>query len=264
MARRFSRRRKPRVVWLPNVGSTENPADTAGATPSYILFETPIALGIGNNPTIETPLVVDNPQGLAAGTIAAWDAAPLASIETFGYRLRRIVGNLIISVAPAPDGSGGVLPVPNFVIATAGLIIRRVDDTGAAVATGLESSANSVANIQDPWIWRRSWLLSPALKTIVAGTEVLIPVPGSADKVNHVQLFSNNTIYHTGPNCTGSVDQKTARNVAAEERLFLDVSLRSGDANDVLNTTVSTLLFFDYRVLASLRTGTGNRRNAVR
>lgn len=263
MARRFGRRRRPKVVWLPNTGT--NFGDTAGASPSFISFVTDITCGIGNNPTIEAPMVIDNDKKWGTGTIAAYEADSLANVQSFGYRLRRIVGNFTVSLAPARQLDGSLLVAPAAIAVTAAFIIRRVDEDGNAVASGLGSSANSLANIGDPWIWRRTWILTPYLTSIEAGTTTLFPTPpADTPLLNHIQELPSTTGFHTGQNLTSSVDQKTARIVGAEERLFMDLTFRSVDTRDVGDKFCNVFLFFDYRVLASLRTGTGNRRNAVR
>jgi len=59
------------------------------------------------------------------------------------------------------------------------------------------------------------------------------------------------------------IDQKTARTVSLEERLFLDVSVTNVDVGAEGND-FSVNVVTDLRVLGSMRSGSGNRRNSSR
>jgi len=233
------RRNKPRVVWLPPTNANSLSSDNRSGFQTFRVDVTPAApLAVG-----EIPLTIDaqsNP--LAADT-------SLADVESAGYRLRRIVGKIWVLVDQ--DAMSNVFRV----CVTAGIIIRRVDpETGLSFATqtgalAVENvSPEQIVNYGDPWAWRRSWFLGNNAS-------------GNADPLEP-NLPASNQFFAAldGPH----VDQKTARVVAAEERLFLDVCVRSIEEDDQDNIALSTLIITDLRVLASMRTSSGNRRNASR
>lgn len=237
------RRNKPRVVWLP-------PTNTFSADPSArsvwqfasANITTPI---IGQVDAIEVPIIQD---GITSSPLNP--TSSLADIEDSGYRLRRVVGKLYVFIGQTE--TGGVRPGQLFGV-TAGLIIRRIDGTtggSLAVAGGgiIQVDPADIENSMDPWIWRRSWLLAnngttnPTLINDVPAQNFGAEYPGSLE----------------GPH----IDQKTARVVGPEERLFLDVSSTCILASD--NTTTSLVIIYEMRVLGSMRTSVGNRRNASR
>jgi len=232
---------KPRVVWLPptNLNSIDNVTISSGiqAIRVDVSPANPTATG-------EIPVVIDG-----TSTDPLDPAASLSDIENNGYRLRRIVGKIWVRMDQVDDAS------TLFAIVTAGLIVRKAEQsTGQSYAelTGSDEliGPSQIRNYGDPWIWRRSWLVGNNL---------------SPNKTEQSPLFPETNEFFSaldGPH----VDQKTARLVSAEERLFLDVQVRSNHAGDAPpdEIPVSTLILTDLRVLASMRTSSGNRRNASR
>jgi len=95
----------------------------------------------------------------------AGDLPSLADFEGSAYRLRRIVGKLFIgldqTITQAPDSR------PKNALIGAGFIILKVDEnTGAPI----NPTANSYSpldnnNLRDPWIWRRTWMLTNDFRT---------------------------------------------------------------------------------------------------
>lgn len=237
------RRNRPKVVWLPN-DNTDSIAPSNTSTWAARVFNHDLST-IGAVSVTELGIVQDgkNDQPLQSGN-------SLADIESVGYRLRRIVGKLYIFIAHSTSPGGqAVCGV------TAGFIIRRTDQLtsnslaieNAVAAQTLTDPAN-IGNIMDPWIWRRSWLLgqnnanTPTVFGDVPDQNFGAQYPGALE----------------GPH----IDQKTARIIGPEERLFLDISvttlLNGGDAVSPI------VVFTDLRVLASMRANVGNRRNASR
>jgi len=237
------KRRSPRVVWLPQTN-----ANSLGVplTSAYQIFAVDISGPIGSFAVGEIPLTID-----AQSDPLALDTS-LADVENSGYRLRRIVGKIWCRYDQVDDSI-----IPRQLVVTAGIIVRRSDDqTGASLALLSGNprflSPGEIENAGDPWIWRRSWILGQQ-----------IPPQGSLIGPQPQDNYSG-----LGP-CSGSldgphVDQKTARLVGPEERLFLDVSATvvvvGVDQEAVGSVTVIT----DLRCLASMRTSAGNRRNASR
>jgi len=234
-------RRKPRVVWLPPAGSAGDP-DPPFDTTGWFINGTQLSVS-GAQPTgsIELPLTIDAP--------ATGDQASLSDIENSGYRLRRVVGKLFV-LGDTLDQESGITVIG----ITAGIIVRKVDQFGVSTASqvGLNNSNTSPSeqeNFGDPWIWRRSWIIAN---------------PGFFTTTPEAPLPWNNVM--TGSAVDGPhIDQKTARIVGSEERLFLDISataLIGADGLSELENT--TFIAGEIRILASMRTSLGNRRNASR
>lgn len=235
-------RKQPRVVWLPtndNKPAEELEGTTWNSVPNLtVTGAEPIV-------NVEQGIVLDVPRDPTTES--------LADVESSGYRLRRIVGKIFVYADTLDDASG-----IQAVGVTAGLIVRRVDSLGISLASQVGLGQNSCnpslhENEMDPWIWRRSWvLLNPVLFTASAGPELDI-----AATWNNSQFGSA----MDGPH----VDQKTARVVGPEERLFLDVSVTALiGADGVSEIPNDTLCFYEFRILGSMRTSSGNRRNASR
>lgn len=257
MARRFGRRRKPRVVWLPPVGTQVNSALQPGQQYSGGYTTGQLLLGANHNPTISFPLVTDSPDPtMGGGTLIAWQGQSLTEAQELGYRLRRIVGKVHVGLQAI---QGQVPTRSGFCSITAGFIIRRVADNGNALATADEVSTQAIQNLTDPWIWRRNWLISTGFID-----------PGGGDPPQNIfALMPRNNVLGFGAGAVDAahVDQKTARVVGPEERLFLDVSFTTGlqlEGQDEAEETVGVAIHYDLRVLATLRQNAGNRRNASR
>lgn len=257
--RRF-RRRRPRVVWLPNTGTQ---FITPGATP-LPFGENPSGLEFivtltENNPlTVETPMVTDQPiveeltaEGVA--TVADYQKRGLNETEQKAYRLRRIVGELFVGVSGVLVETNGSLPA---VMVCCGIIVRRVSpDTGGSVAIATEQDVNTLQNNADPWIWRRNWILGGGtFGQFSAGTETEV----------YNSFPQNNANYGTnGP----KVDAKTNRVISEDERLIFNLTAWTLPYNQTgfSIAKVPTLCCnFEYRALGSVFTQAGNRRNAVR
>lgn len=252
------RRRKPRVVWLPN---TE--ANGFGSTDTIYSASTITIPGTGgggtmdsgDSGTLEFPLVQDGIQNDPLGANSS-----LADIEDTGYRLRRIVGKIYIFHSTAGNA-------PQFTFVTAGLIIRRTNpSTGGSLA--VQASATQpfsqvapgfTTNQMDPWIWRRTWLLGNRPPGFSANA--LTDTQARAD-LDAAPARNFGDAYPGGIAEGPHVDQKTARIVGPEERLFLDVSATVFTASAATSLTLGCA--FELRVLASMRNSVGNRRNASR
>jgi len=248
MARRFAGRRKPRVVWLPTFGV--NSYGESGIESNATGIEYNVNLGTNG-------IIVFDAAGLT------WDGSESSTFaQDFGddsftlndfvdgqsYRLRRIVGKFWCSA----DTQGVATNVTAVEVAF-GFIIARTAASGA-IQTDF-SYVNPLAqdSAEDPWIWRRSWLISPELASA--------QLPNSAFGV----LPNNNIAYGSvadGPH----IDQKTARVISRDERLVgvmaAQVKYTKGDLAPTGNVRVAGYL--DYRLLASMRKNIGNRHNTSR
>lgn len=260
------RRRKPRVVWLPQTNANSIGGGTEENTTVFQLksITVPATSVTGASVTDEIPLVLD------AQVSFADTGASLSDIENSGYRLRRIVGKIWAQVAQTDPGGdeANLSKGPVSVIVTAGLIVRRTrTSTGASLAAALgQISPATIENTGDPWIWRRSWILG---NNFINGNYADLTEGGSTfARVTQDPYPPNNWITGWGGNADGPhVDQKTARIVSSEERLFLSLSttvLQESGNPPSDNVGITTAFITDLRVLGSLRTTSGNRRNASR
>lgn len=193
-------------------------------------------------------MVKDEPQGVAATT------TDLSDLEGSAYRLRRIVGKIFVQ--PAQVAGIAATDATTWIV-TAGFIILRVTGSGAILSGASNTYDPQILdNIRDPWIWRRSWMLSNQ-----AGINALNVATPDTKQV----IFPSSNIngYGGGVLDGPHIDAKTARVVSDEERLFLVVSANTIDG-DAQNTPNQIGFFGDVRVLASMRKQSGNRRNASR
>lgn len=251
------RTRKPRVVWLPCTNSQSAATDL---TSSWSIASVPIAAADGGSgdpaSLIEVPIVQDGIQSDPLGANSS-----LADIENSGYRLRRIVGKLYVFIAQTQDAFA-----EDLWGVTAGFMVRKVDPaTGGSLATAASATTNfdlidpsNIRNNGDPWIWQRSWMLS----NYFTGLPLTPARDDTLAFMFHSGAGANYGRHYPGGNAEGPhVDQKTARIVGPEERLFLNVA-----AQPIITDGIDTslVIIYNFRVLASMRSNIGNRRNATR
>lgn len=241
------RRRKPRVVWLPPDSNNRlgaNPAASglqAGAFDFFLDILGPGSVA-GDNVTGYVAVNSDIPP--PEFQFSGLNAVSLSDIESSGYRLRRVVGKIYVSLF---QGLTAIGDIPQVLI-TVGLIVLRCDPSGAplSAATPGSYSPAMINSWMDPWIWRRSWMMTNFVEAAGIGLpafpETNCNEPGSLD----------------GPH----IDAKTARRIGPEERLFLVANAMVAKAGDGGNAHVS--ITGELRCVASLLTSTGNRRNASR
>jgi len=244
------RKRKPAVVWLPqDINNRLGQAPIAASTgeQSSLIIKILTAPPLGDPPSTEEIPIVKDFGGLSNVVEAT---QTLSDLENSGYRLRRIVGKLFFAMTQSAAPALGDVTT---VVVTAAFIIRRIDPSlGTSLADpiggppGIEINVASLENQDDPFIWRRSWMLSNKL---------------DANNTDNFGLAFNG-LYGSavdGPH----VDQKTARLVGPDERLFLTVTCSGVDGN-AQTTPLAVVMVGDLRVLASMRSSVGNRRNASR
>lgn len=208
------------------------------------------AVNAGDQTTVVAPVVRDtSPNPLTA-------ANTLADIEQSGYRLRRIVGKFWCFADQLSDPNAAAV-----VVVTAGFIIlRTLDQTGLPLNTNVQDyQTSSILNTQDPWIWRRSWILT---KNSSPFNNFAAPFPQAG---GNMVTFANSNV-SVGGNADGPhIDQKTARVIGPEERLFLVVTTTAVvAATDAQAGPLLLDYVYDVRILASMRSNVGNRGNASR
>lgn len=253
------RRRKPVVKWLYNPGTAINQSGivipNADVLDNPASIELSFATTVGVPTTISAPMVVDQPssEAFSGGALSVFQENTLTLSNDLGYRLRRIVGDLFIGAVAENGQVQGDLCVPG-VLVELGFIIRRVDSDGQPAADGQDQDVGAIQNNSDPWIWRRNYVL---------GVEGAFIAPTDRPAAILANFPTNNADY--GQSRT-QIDQKTARRVGPEERLFFDLTVWNLPfaTATVWNKVPIIYCMFDYRVLASLSLTAGNRRNASR
>lgn len=232
------RRRKPAVAWLPHVAHNEQNPVVGWWDGS---FTVPAAVD-----TLSTQVFSMVPDYPAEAVRAAGALPTMADFEASAYRLRRIVGKCFVTVEQATPSQGNTQP--QVALVGAGIIVLKVEEqTGAPlVATANHYSPLDNDSTGDPWIWRRTWLLG---NDFAVASSTLTGIPRSSMDYGSV---------YDGPH----IDQKTARRIAKEERLFFILSV----VNPFTAASENGVGYFvlDYRVLASPAKVMGNRRNASR
>jgi len=256
MARRFARRRKPLVQWLPvfGTGGSENSEAAIG-------IQSEIQLATSNDETRidAVGLTFDYTDSAETAQAAGDDNRTLRDLVSgSAYRLRRIVGKIYASWY---NNSGdGIANRPDVIDYAAGFIVVRTDDNGNPSTDFEEVHPLSQDSADDPWIWRRRWFL----RTLAEGD-----TPGGVPAKTWGSGFPRSTAeYHSvadGPH----IDQKTARVVGRQERLFFVQAARTVAAFPGSTAGFSApgglVTYLDYRLLGSLFSTTpGNRRNASR
>jgi len=256
MARRFSRR-KPKVLWLPVTGndSSDVPEEenwvngptgvlVVPHTGEIIFDAVPVTFDYTDAPSTEQGTFERSLQDLTSGN---------------NYRLRRIVGKIHAGCSAQSTGN---TTYPNCEVA-AGFMVNRTDDSGNLINAGgfgNEQAASPLAQdaMQDPWIWRRRWELAPDLGPLAASVTSDGILIGQQRKG-----FPSSTAGYGSVADGPHIDQKTARVIANQERLFFWIAARVRFDNVSGQSNLITWAL-DIRILASLRTNQGNRRNASR
>lgn len=248
------RRRRPAVTWLPTIfANIGDQSVDVQDLPAQRYFSMPVAPVVGQGYTgiAFTPITFDAPAEADAEA-----STTLADFTQSGYRLRRIVGKVDVTVGSAQDIQARTLArQPAALLVGAGFIVLRTDSDG--VATSNELNLLTWGSIRDPWIWRRTWALSTGVP--VDG------IAGAAENERGLDFFPKTSLDQASSLDSAHFDTKIARLIGQEERLFFVVAA-FGLPFPQRQTYVDTVRvngLLEYRLLASPRKMT-NRRNASR
>lgn len=245
MARR-NRRRGRRFTWFPNLGqdfyaNNDDNQRIAGTTFAVQLSAptpgTPLARQI-------IPLTFDQPLNEAAMP----DTTRLSAIQGAAWFLRRIVGS--IQVARGWHNTQQVPPEHPAVLFGAALAVIPWDE----YSNTPEADVNPllVADINEPWIWRR---------TLILGAQQVSATYSTTSPVNALLSFPVNSTFHPQSRFE-MLDQKTMRVISGDERLCLIVSAAFMTPNALGSNEDTVFGYFDYRLLGALRKKT-NRGGTV-
>jgi len=255
------KRRKPRVLWLPVHGTlfdttAESDSYASGLTGSLTLDQTGATATDIQAVTFDYSDSASNEEGT--------DFRSLQDLTSGNaYRLRRIVGKIWVAAVTQNNSETEI----GLADVCCGFIINRTDDDGNPLYTFVtQTNAGPIAQdaAQDPWIWRRRWLLSPVPAAIQYGDNNFVSNLAALNTLTGFQGQFPQTTAGYGSVADGPhIDQKTARVISNQERLHFWIQGRIINASPNVNN-VDLKWYLDVRLLASLRQNLGNRRNASR
>lgn len=233
------RRKRAKYTWFPINGSSFGASEGDPYTVNSQFGEVIVPVLDITAPTTENgglsilSLVPDftvNQDNTAANTL-------LDKVQGQEYVLKRIVGKIFVS-----QRSFGVDEAWPATIVTAGIFVARaIDDSqGEVDLQDNEVDPNDVHNIEQPWIWRRSWKLGD---------------PATTDYALAGAWPTNNAGYPgvmDGPH----IDAKVARRVRREHRLWLAVSAFGVSPSGLSATGQAAIDYqIDIRLLGAMRKG---------
>lgn len=261
--RRRTSFRKRRQLWLPTYGTggTTIEGVTSGAAVGGDLDLFNDGSEAGAIDWLTTPLTFDtqiDPENAQQDTALGAFAPRLRELTAGSeWNLRRVVGKIFCGVS-ATFGTRAISP-PAIEVG-AGLIVVNCDEDGIPTTDFDQVNPLAQQSVEDPWIWERHWML---------GTYA--PSAYSASNLTPIDLGSQLPMSNVGkPAFEGPhVDQKTARHIKRDQRLFLVVATRpstlvAGDTFEANGTGITVYFRYMFRLLGNIRGTSGNRGNAAR
>lgn len=265
--RRFRRRRSTQI-WLPTYGNANDDAQTDAIIGTQGLVNVTVDGGV----TIDAfPVTFDD-------TKSAWQNQFQNGNQTLHdiatgqeWKLLRVVGKVHLSYSGLFGGTDPSFTYPYACEAAAGLIVLRTDEEGNLETDIEEHNPLAQESADDPWIWRRKWILSGAIYNKSSGTSF-----GSLSTLEKAAYFAAAAY----PSCNANygsvadgphIDQKTRRRIGREERLYWMLATRIWDpyqiwsgATQFFNAPGSLAYNIDNRFVGRLSSRMGNRNNASR
>lgn len=279
--RRFTRRRRrTKYTWLPPIGEAGGQGtglpprinDDVGfdfvinATADPNFQETSVAIA---------PLVFDAPYETSSvlGTAGVASDTPLGWFLNNEYILRRIVGNVFLTI----DSRQTAVEAPSAALVACGFFVGRADDTRADVDQPIGSSEGlldavasskgaifnysplSPTTAREPWIWRRTWILSPWGSGIRNGSNQPLAPSGANNLATLVDggggYFPPTNVHYPDDKTNHYIDAKTARRVRQDERLWFVVAARAWGLHQGITNSDDLLLkgHCDLRFLGAAR-----------
>lgn len=252
------RKRRTKYTWLPTIPTIRD--EDALISGRYLQFD------IGSfpdttPPTVIVPVIEDEPgETIAAGP------GDLVNIIGTEYILKRIVGKLTVAVAGTIVRDNASIYIPAVKV-TCGFFVARADGNDQQRPVGApgvddafaEYGVSNARNIREPWMWRRSWVLSPSINLGYtqdpAANTVIYPGTPIAGSSSGRGFPANNSAYGSiqdGPH----VDVKSARRVSNDDRLWFVATVAPWPENlvdDTMTDPFQVLINLDCRYLGALR-----------
>lgn len=259
MAYRRTRRRK-KYTWFPTHGT----AITRTGQTEFVA--NPVATQFSVGPGVDVahniiPLVL--PDYPVEDNFADQTLNDVVGNE---YVVERIVGNAY-GFGWLEGTVGG--QVPGAFILGMGIFVARADGndpTGPAGSQGVtteEASRNfnplELQTIREPWMFRRTWVLSLAgANTVNTNLATLTsPLLAVDERFASAVSFPKSTVMYTGLHTGPFIDVKSVRRIRQDERLWavwaaMPFPMGYGGANPTFDA-FRVHCTFDYRVLGALR-----------
>lgn len=268
---RRTRRRKARQLWLPVYG--QGGTTVEGLTTGNAFGGTfQLTNGGTTDGGIEwdaASVTYDQQQDFTSAQNAQYASILGGSFPTMRdvvdgseWSLRRIVGKCFVTVSAA-DGDATAETRAPAIECAAGLIVCKTDDRGGPTTDFEDVNPLSQESAEDPWIWQRRWLLGASGPEL---TGFNYPAGAILPWIAGTQLPMSNVHYGSvmdGPH----IDQKTARRIHRQERLFIVVATRPcrfTDLGGVSTEDITVDFRYHLRLLGNVRGSRGNRGNASR
>lgn len=245
---RWTKRRKARVLWLPTYGSTAAEGDDAIGVAGQIV----LTAGASDIRWDAFPVTYDYSE--SAPGITNKNLHDLTSGNA--WKLRRIVGKAFLWNTFTFASSEQVPPLIDCAV---GFMVCRTDDEGEIPTTNFDE-VNPLAqtSAEDPWVWRRRWLLGiPGFGGYGGGNVLGVQAAG----------FPASTAGYGSVADGPHIDSKMQRLIQREQRLYCVIAARawSSLSGNTPGSPAPILQYLiDYRLLGTMINQAGNRRNASR
>lgn len=174
------------------------------------------------------PITFDYPNDPSTATVATHS---MADFIGSAYILKRIVGKVFAAQLPSVPGVSSAA----IAMVGAGFFVARASDTTPAAPAGSLASYDPLAsaNMMEPWIWRRTWVL------------------GNANDVSGV-IYPSSTAWYGSAMDGPHIDSRVKRRVNDDDRLWFVAAAADTVQNEAEDPTIIRW-FLDYRLLVTLR-----------
>lgn len=261
MARRFGKRRRPRVAWFPTFGGARITEAESAPYPG-IDFEQDVNDSKPNGDIFweAQALTFDTSESAVQAQSDPADKTLKDIVAGNEWRLRRLVGKIFVYTLPFAKGDAA----DTLIDAAFGIIVCKTYDDGAPLTDFSEVNPLSQESMEDPWVWRRRWIFNPA-----GPLSNTVPTTGDlSNNFAYTDIPASNIRYGSvadGPH----LDAKSNRIIHRSERLFAVFACRAlNPLTEPWNSSfrfTRVRAFFDYRILGSLKSSSyGNRGNMSR
>lgn len=244
------RRRRTKYTWFPQIG-TEGAEEADDTVVLDVSIPTPNPVALGLSDVNIFPILPDAPKE----TVGVADDAHLSDYIGSEYILKRIVGKFFCTAGTASANDAN--RPPQRLVIGAGFFIARAGGegiTGSPIGTDTADERQigygplNLQTTREPWIWRRSWALSPLIFTDVAAV---------GDGLSYINMGTYPHNNYCGSVADGPhIDAKTARRITNDDRLFFAVQVWSQDADTGSGSPLPAGIL-DVRLLGALRKARG-------
>lgn len=190
-------------------------------------------VSVGVSPvTFDEP--VETTSLIGAGSVDG--GTPMGYFMQNEYFLKRIVGNIYVSIDSRVSGAGN--GIPSAALVACGFYVARAEDRSinATVPIGFGTGSRELfdynplhpACAREPWIWRRTWIISLGNNFSSGGSIINAGGANIAGVTNGGGMYFPPTNVHYGDAEAGTrIDAKTARRVRQDERLYFAFASRA-------------------------------------